>query len=241
MPIDHASSRASRDAVGTYKIDDARDQRQVVVDPGVPAFAGVLLLGEPRQRALAVRRGLPGGGDQLAIEPALVVRPAAVLDGARPFLARRRRSWPPDCRRSRQCRARRNSRVMTRTASHNSGAPSAGLVISAALTVLSTRTVALFSSWLFLAPTNRAWSTASRFRARAGRRSRWRTDFFGDHAKGRRAKARNEADLEVKGQALRYATGAAAWDSAQRQDPPSRDPPASLAHPWRREIACHQA
>jgi hypothetical protein len=44
----------------------------------------------------------PSGGDQFAIEPTLVVRPAAVFDCTRPLLGQAPAVAPPDCRRSQQ-------------------------------------------------------------------------------------------------------------------------------------------
>jgi hypothetical protein len=108
--------------------------------------------------------------------------------GAR-FLARRRRSrhWtasaPPRC----------NSRVMTRAASDNS-VLSLGSCIKAAVTVLSSRTVAPLSGRSCLALTNKAWLIASQVSARSAAIVWCSTDFFGDHRSGRRAKARNEAE-----------------------------------------------
>jgi hypothetical protein len=72
------------------------------------------------------------------------------------FLARRRRSRHRTPGASGSRPARRSSRVMTRTASHNS-VLSLGWCISAALTVLSMRTVAPFSSFSYWALTSKAW------------------------------------------------------------------------------------
>jgi hypothetical protein len=80
---------------------------------------------------------------------------------------------------------------MTRTASHNS-VLSLGSCISAA--PLSRRTVAPLSSRSCLALANRAWLTASQVSARRAPIVWCSTDFFGDHAKGSRVKARNEAE-----------------------------------------------
>ena len=82
---------------------------------------------------------------------------------------------------------------MTRTASHNS-VLSLGLCITAALTVLSRRTVAPLSSRSCLALTNKAWLIASQVSARSAAIVWCSTDFLGDHPKGRRAKARNDAE-----------------------------------------------
>ena len=82
---------------------------------------------------------------------------------------------------------------MTRTASHNS-ALSLGSCISAALTVLSRRTIAPLSSRSCLALASSAWLIASQVSARIAAIVWCSTDFFGDHAKGRRSKARNEAE-----------------------------------------------
>ena len=88
--------------------------------------------------------------------------------------------------------ARRNSRVITRTASHKR-VLSLGSCISAALTVLSRRTAAPLSN-LRLALTSRVWLTASQVSARSAPIVWCSTDFFGNHARGRRAKARNDAE-----------------------------------------------
>ena len=71
------------------------------------------------------------------------------------FLARRGRSRPRIAGASGNRPARRSSRVMTRTASHSS-VLSLGWCISAALTVLSIRTVAPLSSFSCWALTTRA-------------------------------------------------------------------------------------
>ena len=80
--------------------DDTRDQRQIVVDLSAPAFGG--RPGQLGSQRLQFGAAGPSGGDQLAIELALVVRPAAVLDSARPLLGQAPAVAPPDCRRSRQ-------------------------------------------------------------------------------------------------------------------------------------------
>src|SRR5947207_11006078 len=56
------------------------------------------------------------------------------------------------------------------------------------------RTVAPLSSRSRLALANRAWLTASQVAAPIAAIVWCSTDFFGDHAKARRAKARNEAE-----------------------------------------------
>jgi len=74
-----------------------------VVDLSAPAFGGRPgNLGQLGSERLQFGAAGPGGGDQLAIEPALLVRPAAVLDCARPLLGQPPAVAPPDCRRSRQ-------------------------------------------------------------------------------------------------------------------------------------------
>src|SRR5271166_6148298 len=88
---------------------------------------------------------------------------------------------------------RSNSRVITRTASHNR-ALSLGSCISAAVTVLSSRIIAPLSSRSFWALASSAWLTASQVSARIAAIVWCSTDFFGDHANGRRAKARNDAE-----------------------------------------------
>src|SRR5947208_8616420 len=87
----------------------------------------------------------------------------------------------------------RKSRVMMRTASHNS-ALSLGSCISAAVTVLSIRTVAPLSSLSCLALANTARLTASQVCGRIALIVWCSTDFFGDQDSGKRAKARNEAE-----------------------------------------------
>ena len=82
---------------------------------------------------------------------------------------------------------------MTRTASDNN-ALSLGSCISAWLTVLSSRTVVPLSSRACLALASSAWLIASQVAAPIAAIVWCNTDFFGDHAKGRRAKARNEAE-----------------------------------------------
>ena len=80
---------------------------------------------------------------------------------------------------------------MTRTASHNS-ALSLGSCISAAVTVLSIRTVAPLSSLSCLANTARV--TASPVSGRIALIVWCSTDLYGDQASGTRAKARNDAE-----------------------------------------------
>ena len=131
--------------------DDARDQRQIMVDRDAPALGrrpGDR--GRPCGGRLQLGPGGLGGGDQFAIELALFVLPAAVVDRARPLLSHTPAVAPPDRRRSGTAAAWRKSRVMTRTASHNS-VLSLGSCISAALTVLSMRTTAPLSSLSALA------------------------------------------------------------------------------------------
>ncbi len=82
---------------------------------------------------------------------------------------------------------------MMRTASHNS-ALSLGSCISAAVTVLSIRTVAPLSSLSCLALANTARLTASQVSGRIALIVWCSTDFFGDQASGKRAKARNDAE-----------------------------------------------
>ena len=67
------------------------------------------------------------------------------------------------------------------------------LCTSAAVTVLSS-TVAPLSSRSCLALANKAWLIASQVSARIAAIVWCSTDFFGDHCKGRRAKARNQAE-----------------------------------------------
>ena len=87
----------------------------------------------------------------------------------------------------------RSSRVIRRTASHNS-ALSLGSCISAAVTVLSIRTIAPASTLACPAAAISARLTASQVSARIALMVRCRTDFFGDHASGKRAKARKDAE-----------------------------------------------
>jgi hypothetical protein len=82
---------------------------------------------------------------------------------------------------------------MTRTASHNS-ALSLGSCISAAVTVVSIRTVARLSSLSCWALTNTARLTASQVSGRIALIVWCSTDFYGDQASGKRAKARNDAE-----------------------------------------------
>jgi len=82
---------------------------------------------------------------------------------------------------------------MTRTASANR-LLSLGSCINASVTVLSKRTVAPLSSRSRLALASRAWLIASQVPARIAAIVWCSTDFFGDHANGSRAKARNEAE-----------------------------------------------
>jgi len=97
------------------------------------------------------------GGHQLTIEPAPVVFAAAGLD--------RLRGSRPGAGAPGNAAACRNSRVMMRTASHNS-ALSLGSCISAAVTVLSIRTMATLSSLSRPALANTARLTASQVSGR---------------------------------------------------------------------------
>jgi hypothetical protein len=87
----------------------------------------------------------------------------------------------------------RNSRDITRTASYYS-ALSLGSCSSAAVTVLSIRTIAPSSSLSCLASPTNARLTASRVSGRTALMVRCSTDFFDNHAGGRRAKARKDAE-----------------------------------------------
>ena len=98
---------------------------------------------------------------------------------------------------------------MTRTASHNS-ALSLGSCISAAVTVLSIRTVAPLSSLSCLALTNTARLTASQVSGRIALIVWCSTDFFGDHASGKRAKARMMPNPQGERPALRNSAAAVA-------------------------------
>jgi uncharacterized protein (UPF0276 family) len=82
---------------------------------------------------------------------------------------------------------------MTRTASHNR-VLSLGECISAALAVLSMRTMAPLSSLFCWALASNARLTASQVDAQIALIVWCSTDFFGDHLSGRRAKARNDAE-----------------------------------------------
>jgi len=66
--------------------------------------------------------------------------------------------------------------------------------MSAAVTVLSMRTIAPASSLSCLALATSARLTASQVAGRIALIVRCNTDFFGDHASGSRAKARNDAE-----------------------------------------------
>src|SRR6516164_592875 len=156
------------------------------------------------------------------------------------FLARRRRSRHRIAGAPGRAAARRNNRVITRTASHNS-LLSLGSCISAALTVLSRRTAAPLSSRSCLALTSSAWLTASQVSAnRADRlvqyRLLWRPP-QGQAGKG----AKRGRILEVKGQLFvtklallleqRTAQHALRWQSS----------PPGFAHPLPAQISCHLA
>jgi hypothetical protein len=83
--------------------NDARDQRQVTGDLGAPAFGRRCGdLSQPRGSRLEFGSAGLGGGDQFAIEPALFVLPAAVLDCTGPLLGQAPAVAPCDRQRSRQ-------------------------------------------------------------------------------------------------------------------------------------------
>jgi hypothetical protein len=146
--------------------EDARDQRQVMIDLGTQARDGRPgSFGQPCGNRLQLGPAGLGGGDQVAIEPALFVLAAAVLDGARPLSASRRRSRQRIAGVPGNPSARSSSRLMTRTASHSS-VLSLGSWISALVTVLSNRTAAPLSSRSCLALASSAWLIASQVSAR---------------------------------------------------------------------------
>src|SRR5262249_41159557 len=77
--------------------DDARDQRKVIVDLGTPAQdRRPGSFGQPCGDRLQLGPTGLSGGDQVAIELALFVRSAAVLNGASPFLGQASAVAPPD-------------------------------------------------------------------------------------------------------------------------------------------------
>ena len=83
--------------------NNTRDQRQVMRDLGTPAFGSDLgRLGQPSGHHLQFISAGLGSSDQLAIELALFVLPAAVLDGAGPLLGQAPPIAPSDRRRPRQ-------------------------------------------------------------------------------------------------------------------------------------------
>ena len=84
-------------------------------------------------------------------------------------------------------------RTITRTASHSKEL-SVGACISAFVTVLSIRTVAPLSSFSCRALLTTARLMASQLAAPIALIVLCRTDFFGDHEKGSRANARNDAE-----------------------------------------------
>jgi hypothetical protein len=84
-------------------------------------------------------------------------------------------------------------RTITRTASH-SRELSVGACISACVTVLSIRTVAPPSTFSCRALLTTARLIASQLAALIALIVLCSTDFFGDHDKGSRAKARNDAE-----------------------------------------------
>jgi hypothetical protein len=80
--------------------DEARDQRQIMVDLSTPALDGRLgALRQPGGDCLQFGLAGLGSGDQLAIELALLVPPAAVFDGTCPLLGQAPTVAPPDRRR----------------------------------------------------------------------------------------------------------------------------------------------
>ena len=91
-----------------------------------------------------------GGDDQLAVEPATVVVATAVLDLGGAALGHAPAVVPAHRRHPGKAAAWRSSRDITRTASYNS-ALSLGSCSSAAVTVLSIRTIAPSSSLSCLA------------------------------------------------------------------------------------------
>ncbi len=110
---------------------------------------------------------------------------------ARFFAARRwSRHWRPPTKGS----AASNSRAVTRTASQRR-LLSLGSCMSAAVTVLSNRTTLAGLDFLLTrALASRARLIASQVSARMALIVLCRTDFFGVHESGSRAKAQNEAE-----------------------------------------------
>src|SRR6201984_1849706 len=117
------------------------------------------------------------------------------------FLAKRRRSRHCTAGVPRSAPPRRNSRVRTRTASDNS-VLSLGSCIRAAVTVLSSRTVAPLSSRSCLALANKAWLIASQVAARIAAIVWGRTGFFGGPRKGRRALEQSAAQHAFRWQSV---------------------------------------
>src|SRR5208282_1341794 len=140
-------------------VNDTRDQRQIMIDPGAPPLGrhpdG---LGQPFGDRLQLGPSGLDGGNQLAIERPLLGLAAAVVDGARPLLGQTPAVAPPHRRRFRQPPGPARQ---PRHDPSQSSVLSLGWCISAALTVLSMRTVAPLSSFSCWALASNAWLTAS--------------------------------------------------------------------------------
>src|SRR6201987_1440349 len=106
--------------------EDALDQRPIVAELGAPALGrGPSEVGQPFAGLVQRCLGGTGGGNQLPIEPAPLGFAAAYSIARARFLARRRRSRHCSAGAPGTPAACRKSRVMTRTASHNSACRSA--------------------------------------------------------------------------------------------------------------------
>ena len=139
-------------------------------------------------------QGGAGGCDQVSIQLGFSFGlAAAVLDGERTLLGQPAVIAPDDRRRPSEGVASFSKRAITRTASH-SRELSLGACISASVTVLSIRTIVPRSSFSCRALLTTARLIASQLAALMALIVLCNTDFFGDHAKGNRAKARNDAE-----------------------------------------------
>ena len=132
-----------------------------------------------------------------------------------------------------------NRRTITRTASH-SRELSLGSCIGAAVTVLSSRTMLPSSSFSRWAPTSTARLIASQVCARMALTVLCSTDFFGLHAHGSRAKARNNADPPMEGN-----PGSSTGDIAEQRAAEHRlrrqAMPSGLSHSLTPQVRRHQA
>ena len=145
-----------------------------------------------RRGLIGIGQGRPGQFHQLTIKLDPVRSIAGILDCARPLLRRTPMIAPHEAADQGVGRLQQ-PRAITRTASQRR-LLSLGSCMSAAVTVLSSRTTLPVSTFSCRALASRMGLIASHVSARMALIVMCSTDFFGVHDSGSRAKARKEAE-----------------------------------------------